>query len=110
MTDHAIEYCQGSAAFGGLRWANCGELQEQFIAMAMACHKLSREQIMARLDAREAVHFGTEWNETLRVRAPAAATARVAAERCTCTACGDTLPMSRFTTLPLSASTCDDCA
>ena len=121
MTTPAIQYCIGSLSTGGLKWVDCGERTEEFIAQAMAFHNTTREGVFERIaKGMKSARYDTEWYAYLRDKATGeAADARVreraeanrkAQQKIRCRSCGEHLPASRFTTLPASANTCDDCA
>lgn len=121
METPALQYCIGPAAFGGLHWVDCKDRAEEFISRAMALHGTSREGVLELIaSGPKAARYDTEWYAYLRDKAKGeAADARVKAraeanrqamQKTRCKACGEYLPASRFTTLPASAQTCDDCA
>lgn len=119
MTD--LQYCIGPSGMGGMIWKDCGERAEEFVSRAMAVNGKSRDDIQALLAASaKGVRYDTEWYASLRNKAlgeAAEAAMRAKAEankkamqKTKCRSCGEYLSASRFTTLPASAQTCDDCA
>lgn len=107
-----IQYSAGPSSFGGLHWIDCNDRTDHFLEMAASFNKTSRDDVSAKLSAGQRVRFDSEWYAELRdgdlvkPRSPA----RPPAPKCKCRVCGEWQPASRFTTLPASASTCDDCA
>lgn len=117
----ALQYCIGSAAFGGMHWVDCGDRAEEFIAMAAALQDTNRETILDLISkSAKGVRYDTEWYAFLRDKAKGEANDAAIRERAEanrkamqtirCRCCRETLPASRFTTLPAAQKTCDDCA
>lgn len=106
-----IQYAVGPSPLGGLVWVDCGNRADEFIEMAATLGKKSADVVRADLAAGKQVRFGIDWYESLRDAD--AIKARPQAPRPTnrikCKVCGEWQPESRFTTLPASAQTCDDC-
>jgi len=120
MTTPALQYCIGSSSLGGLQWVDCGDRADEFIAKAMAVHGATREGVMALIaKGPKSARYHTDWYAYLRDKARGEAADAIARDRAAsarrqqqttlCRKCGQHLPTSRFTTLPASAQTCDDC-
>lgn len=107
-----LQYSVGPAHFGGLNWVECKDRADYFIDTAATFNKVSRDTIVAKLEGGQRVRFDSEWYAELRDAdrvKPRAPVPELPPKR-KCKVCGEWQPASRFTTLPTSACTCDDCA
>ena len=122
-TTPELQYCVGPGAFGDLKWVDCGDRAEEFISRAMALHKTDREGVLALVaKSPKEARYDMEWYAFLRDKAKGeaadartkaraeASRAAMEANRMRCKVCGQTMSKDRFTTLPASQQTCDDCA
>lgn len=106
-----LQYLLGTNSIGARVWQDCGERTDEFLDRAAAFAKSDRTAVLDKL-ARGTVYFAPAHDAMLRDagRVQAQRSASPAQpEPVKCVICGEHQPASRFTTLPISARTCDDC-
>jgi len=106
-----LQYLLGTNALGSRMWQDCAERTDEFVDRAATFAKTDRAAVLERLGRRDSVYFAASHNALLRDAdlVPPARAAHRPAETITCVCCGEQRPSGRFTTLPISARTCDDC-